>query len=205
MEAVTLLGVVPVGPENFLCALLQRSTNGRVIPVWLPPFEGAQLAGRIEGWNPARPRTVDALASVIRDATQGLETIEIASYYNGTFMANVTLQDGTEIDVRASDALLLAVEMDVEIGVDETVASQAAIYLSPEDARAFFGDDVADAMIDPDTATDMPVSASGDERADRDFEELMRNFGVERGDFDTHAHDTDGTDDEEGTGGEKEP
>lgn len=204
MEAVTLLGVVPVGPENFLCALLQRATNGRVIPVWLPPFEGAQLAGRIEGWNPSRPRTIDALVAVLRDSTPGLETIEISNYYNGTFMANLTLQDGTEIDVRASDALLLAVEMDMEIDVDETVASQVSVYLSPEDAREYFGDDVADAMIDPETASGMPASASGDEQADRDFEELMRSFGVERGDLDTPSSGTDVTDDEEGTGEDKE-
>ena len=70
MEAVNLIGVFPVGPEDFLCALLQRPTNGRCIPVWLPPMEGAELAARLDGWAPNRPRPVDAMAEIIRTSTR---------------------------------------------------------------------------------------------------------------------------------------
>lgn len=177
MEALSLVGVAPVGPENFLCALLQRPSDGKVIPVWLPPFEGAQLAARLSGWQPTRPRAADAMADLVRDATPGIESIELSSYYNGTFIATATLVGGTEIDLRASDALLLAVALDVEIEVDEAVAAQASLFLSQDDARAFFGE-VAD-DLEPPEESQGSVSASGDAKADADFETLMRNLGVD--------------------------
>lgn len=177
MQSLTLIGVVPVGPESFLCALLQRPDDGKVIPVWLPPFEGAQLAARLDGWQPNRPRAVDVMADILRDATPGIESIELSSYYNGTFIATATLIGGTEIDLRASDALLLAVEMDMEIQVDDAVAAQASMYLSKEDAQTFLGD-AAEDLAEP-LEDEEHVSASGDAQADADFEELMRNLGVD--------------------------
>lgn len=174
MEAVNLVGVFPVGPENFLCALLQRETNGRCIPVWLPPLEGAELAARLDGWMPNRPRPVDAIAELIRTSTDGADTLEISSFVDGTFMATLGIYGGAEIDLRASDALLLAEELDMELGVDETVAAQASIFLSPEDARRYLQADIEVADF-----SDQSDSASGDAQADADFETLMRNLGVD--------------------------
>lgn len=178
MESVQLIGVFPVGPENFLCALLQRPSSGRCIPVWLPPQEGAELAGRVSGWAPNRPRPTDALADLIRQSTPGVESIELSSYVDGIMMATTTLADGTEIDMRASDALLLASELDVDIAVDETVAAQASVFLSPEDAHRYLQAEIA-----PVEAEGERESASGDAQADADFEELMRSFGVEESDL----------------------
>lgn len=196
MESVNLIGVFPVGPEHFLCALLQRPSNGRCIPVWLPPFEGAQLAARLEGWAPNRPRTIDALVDVIAQSTQGVDTIELSSYLNGMFMATVTMRDGAEFDTRASDALLLAAELEMEIGVDETVAAQASIYLSQEDARSYFGEGIQIAA-----PADEDTSASGDEEADRDFEALMRSLGADDLSLDD---ETDVTGDDPDKGGSEE-
>lgn len=178
MEAVSLLGVFPVGPEDFLCALLQRSTNGHCIPVWLPPMEGSELAARLDGWAPSRPRPTDALAQLIGGVTAGVETIELSSYLNGTFMATLTLVGGTEIDLRASDALLLASELDVELTVDDAVAAQASVFISEEDAMRYL-----EAEIDTGNMPDQSASASGDAQADADFEALMRSLGVQDSDL----------------------
>ncbi len=190
MEAVDLVGVFPVGPEQYLCALLQRSSNGRCIPVWIPMHEGSELAARLDGWAPNRPRTIDALVDTIRNAGQSVETIELSSYVDGTFMATATFADGTELDLRASDAITLALELDHELVVDEHVANQASMYLSTEDAERFLGAQVAQA----ETAGDSQ-SASGDAQADADFAELMRNLGVD----DLEADDAGDTDGEDGT------
>ena len=178
MEAVDLIGVFPVGPEDFLCALLQRPTNGRCIPVWLPPMEGAELAMRLDGWAPNRPRPVDAIAELIRTSTNGADSLELSSYVNGTFMATLTIFGGTEIDLRASDALLLAEELDMELTVDDTVAAQASVFLSQGDAQRYL-----QAEIEIEDFADEAVSASGDAQADADFEALMRSLGVEDSDL----------------------
>lgn len=178
MEAVNLIGVFPVGPEDFLCALLQRPTNGRCIPVWLPPMEGAELAMRLDGWAPNRPRPVDAIAELIRTSTNGADSLELSSYVDGTFMATLTIYGGTEIDLRASDALLLAEELDMELTVDDTVAAQASVFLSQEDAERYL-----QAEIEIEDFADESVSASGDAQADADFEALMRSLGVDNSDL----------------------
>lgn len=194
MESVQLVGVFPVGPEHFLCALLQRPSNGKFIPVWLPPLEGAQLAARYDGWAPSRPRMTEVLVDTMRDSQFWVDTIELSSYVDGTFMATVTYTNGAEVDMRASDALLLAMELEMEVGVDETVAAQASVYISPDDVRDFFGEDAA--VQEQQEQADF--SASGDVQADRDFEELMRNLGVE--DIDLGGDNgTDGADDDDGT------
>ena len=178
MEAVSLIGVFPVGPEDFLCALLQRPLGGRCIPVWLPPIEGAELAARLDGWAPSRPRPVDAIADLIDRTTNGAESLELSNYVNGTFMATLTLYGGAEIDLRASDALLLASELDLELTVDETVAAQASLFLSKEDALRYLQAEIEEADL-----VDDFTSASGDAQADADFEALMRNLGVEDADL----------------------
>lgn len=188
MEQVELLGVFPVGPEHHLCAVLQRPLNGRVIPVWLPPFEGAQLAARISGWAPNRPRTIDVLVEAFTLLGSGVNTVELSSYVDGVFMATITTIDGHELDARASDALLLALELGLEISVDESVANMASIYLGQEDAKAMFGTDVAFSQPEEDE-----TSASGDAQADQDFEELMRNLGVEELDLGDDDPGADGT------------
>ena len=93
-------------------------------------------------------------------------------------MATLTLYGGTEIDLRASDALLLASELDMELTVDDTVAAQASVFLSQEDAERYL-----QAEIEVEDFADESVSASGDAQADADFEALMRSLGVEDSDL----------------------
>ena len=116
----------------------------------------------------------------IRDSTStnGADSLELSSYVNGTFMATLTIFGGTEIDLRASDALLLAEELDMELTVDDTVAAQASVFLSQGDAQRYL-----QAEIEIEDFADEAVSASGDAQADADFEALMRSLGVEDSDL----------------------
>lgn len=176
---VRLCGVFPIGPENFLCAVLLWEERQRFLPVWLPPVEGAQLVGRIAEWEPKRPDTHDVLVEIIEQSANGISALEISSYYNGVFMGQITMDNGTEIDCRPSDLLVIASMMDLPIEVDELVVNQASIWLSPEDAADYF-----DVQLDTDTQPqDHPESTSGDAQADADFQQLMRDLGVEEGDL----------------------
>ena len=118
------------------------------------------------------------MAEIIRTSTSGAEGLELSSYVDGTFMATLTLYGGTEIDLRASDALLLASELDMELTVDDTVAAQASVFLSQGDAQRYL-----QAEIEIEDFADEAVSASGDAQADADFEALMRSLGVEDSDL----------------------
>ncbi|MDK8796631.1 bifunctional nuclease family protein [Corynebacterium sp. MSK044] len=176
---VKLCGVFPIGPENFLCAVLLWEERQRFLPVWLPPVGGAQLVGRIAEWEPKRPDTHDVLTEVIAHSTTGVSALEISSYYNGVFMGQITMDNGTEVDCRPSDLFIIASMMDLPIEVDEQVINQASIWLSPEDAADYF-----DVELDTNSQPQRhPESASGDAQADADFQQLMRDLGVEEGDL----------------------
>ena len=170
MVPVSLVGVYAIGPENFLCALLHWEEKGRFVPVWLPPLEGTQLLARLNGWSPSRPTTQDLLADVITESAQGVQSVEISGYVNGTFMATVTMEDGSELDARASDALALAVILDIAVEMDESVVAQAGLWISPADAKQYFDLDIAEAEED---------TAGSDPAADTAFAQLMRDLGVE--------------------------
>lgn len=171
-----LIGVRPVGPENFLCALVQLEGSARLLPVWLSPVEGARLLGRVNGWAPDRPHAIDALVSHI-EALSGAESVELSTYHEGVVTATLRLGDGSEIDMRPSDALAAAVELEVPLEVAEEVAG-AATFISPEDARRYLGFDV-------DVDNDVPLQPQGEESAasDDEFAELMRKLGVEEEDL----------------------
>lgn len=176
---VKLCGVFPIGPENYLCAVLLWEERQRFLPVWLPPVGGAQLVGRIAEWEPKRPDTHDVLVELIQQSTTGVSALELTSYYNGVFMGQITMDNGTEIDCRPSDLFILASMLDQPIEVEDLVLNQASIWLSPEDAADYF--DIE--LEDPATLKDHPESASGDAQADADFQQLMRDLGVEECDL----------------------
>jgi len=58
------------------------------------------LLGRIGEWEPARPDTHNLLLDVIEQSTTGVAAIELTSYYNGVYLAQVTMEDGAEFDCR---------------------------------------------------------------------------------------------------------
>lgn len=199
---VSLCGVFPVGPENFLCAVLLWEERRRFLPIWLSPVGGAQLLGRIGEWEPTRPDTHNLLVDIIEQSTTGVSAIELTGYYNGVYMAQVTMDDGSEFDCRPSDALVLALMLDMTIEVEEDVLNQASLWLSAEDASDYF-----DIEFDSDFADGVEVStggngssASGDKQADLDFENLMRELGVEEKDlgFGDSPGAADDDDDSEG-------
>ncbi|GAB3074536.1 bifunctional nuclease family protein [Corynebacterium aquatimens] len=194
---VTLCGVYPVGPENFLCALLHAEEHGRFIPLWLPPFEGAKLAARLNEWEPRRPDTFEVLFDALDQLGGGLARVEITGYHEGVFMCELATETGTELDCRPCDALAMAKLFDLEIEVDEAVLNQASLRLTPEDAQEFFGISLSTA-----DNGEGSYSASGDAQADADFQELMRTLGVEEGDINLDPADTSPTDRDESESGE---
>lgn len=138
MTPVNLLGVYAIGPEEFLCALLEWEEEQRFVPVWLSLADGAALAEALTGEARRRPSAHEAMAELLTRATTGIDSIAITSYHQGVFIAELALVDGTKIDLRTSDALLLAQATDTQIQVDETVLQQASMRLSAGAAKDLF-------------------------------------------------------------------
>lgn len=198
-------GVHTTGPEQFACLVLRWAEQKRILPIWLSPLAAAELEIRDKGYSPRRPGSHELLAETLTRLTSGVSGINIVSHYEGVFIAAIVLNDGQEIDARASDAVILARMFEMDIHVDEDVLLQASVFVSDEDLA-----DYLQIQVKGTTVTEGDSSASGDVQADKDFEEMMRSLGMSEEDLfgrDTGPeHDSgdgaDGDDRNPGDGGD---
>ncbi|MBA7702172.1 hypothetical protein ES703_110929 [subsurface metagenome] len=85
-----------------------------------------------------RPLTHDLLSSIIDNLGATVNSIIVSELKNDTFYAKIMLNaDGglLEVDSRPSDALALAVRVEVPIYVEEVVLDKAGILLDQETGK----------------------------------------------------------------------
>lgn len=199
-------GVHLLDPEEFLCAVFRLPSNGKIIPVWLPPVEGGRVAAHTAGYSPNRPDTHELVTALIENDGQ-LETATISTCHEGVFAVDLETGNGNVYDVKISDAIIIADNFDVDLTIDEELATQVALYVSEDDLEEYFGL----TFTTPDASNseagephqEESLSASGDAQADADFEEMMRSLGVSESDFEQGENgfsnnDTDVTNDAKG-------
>jgi len=107
---------------------LKEVDGERMFPIVIGIFEATSIDRRVKNQPTARPLTHDLLASVI-DALGGeLQDIHVNELHNHTYYAKLRVRrDGEliEIDSRPSDAIALAVAVDVPIYVAEDIIDEA--------------------------------------------------------------------------------
>ena len=179
-------GIHQVGPEDDVCALLRWPEEERLIPVWISPIEGMQLAAVLDGHQPNRPTSHDLICEVL-EGTGGVEAIEIANYHQGTFMVDIKAPNGEVYDSRLIDALAVSEYFNVPISAEADLLAQVSVYASDADVKEYFDLEIST----PGTGVHLPssessessTSASGNAQADADFEAMMRSLGMEEKDF----------------------
>lgn len=188
MSDVTLEfhGIHQVGPEDDVCALLRWPEENRLIPVWISPIEGMQLAAVLDGHQPNRPNSQDLICEVL-EGTGGVESIEIANYHQGTFMVDIKAPNGEVYDSRLSDALAVSEYFNVPISAEADLLAQVSVYASDADLKEYFDLEISTPSEGASEAAsengDSSTSASGNAQADADFEAMMRSLGMEEKDF----------------------
>ena len=179
-------GIHQVGPEDDVCALLRWPEENRLIPVWISPIEGMQLAAVLDGHQPNRPTSHDLICEVL-EGTGGVEAIEIANYHQGTFMVDIMAPNGEVYDSRLSDALAVSAYFNVPISAEADLLAQVSVYASDADMKEYFDLEISTPGAGDDVQTresnDSSTSASGNAQADADFEAMMRSLGMEEKDF----------------------
>ena len=187
-------GIHQVGPEDDVCALLRWPEENRLIPVWISPIEGMQLAAVLDGHQPNRPTSHDLICEVL-EGTGGVDAIEIANYHQGTFMVDIKAPNGEVYDSRLSDALAVSEYFNVPISAEADLLAQVSVYASDADVKEYFDLEISTPGAGDDVQTcensEFSTSASGNAQADADFEAMMRSLGMDEKDF------LSGDDDEE--------
>ena len=145
-------------PSGRHVLLLKEVGVGRVLPIWIGPWEASAIAMRLQGITPERPLTHDLLGTVIDELGGRVERVLIAALADETFHARieiVTPDTRREVDARPSDAIALAVRLEVPIYAAAAVLDRAASLPDPD---AEEDDDDADPSGSPDATAGSPRS-----------------------------------------------
>ena len=110
--------------------ILKDPNSGRYLPIFIGPCEAEAIAVKLQGMSVERPLTHDLLKSVISELGGQVRHNVVNDLRQDTFYAQIVVdQDGQTrtIDSRPSDAIALAVRLEVDIFVDESVMERASI------------------------------------------------------------------------------
>ncbi|MFC5995799.1 bifunctional nuclease family protein [Pseudonocardia hispaniensis] len=123
--------VVAVGldpRESHPVLLLQEATGRqRVLPVCVGLPEATAIELERQHVVAPRPVTHQLIANVIRSAGRRLEHVRITALRDSIFHAELVLDQGTRVSARVSDAVTLALHLDVPIQAEEVVLEEAAL------------------------------------------------------------------------------
>ncbi|MGE0570790.1 MAG: bifunctional nuclease family protein [Dehalococcoidia bacterium] len=115
--------------------ILREKDADRYLPIWIGPAEADAIAVRLQDVSVARPLTHDLLRNMIETLGARVAYILVSDLSNDTFFARIVLDvngETVEIDSRPSDAIALAVRVDVPIYADEAVLDRAGVLLDEE-------------------------------------------------------------------------
>ena len=110
--------------------ILKDIKTERYLPIWIGPYEADAITIRLQSVEVSRPLTHDLLKNVIGEMGGEVSHIVVGDLRNDTFYARISVKiNGRQlrIDSRPSDAIALAVRVNVPIFVEEDVMAQAGI------------------------------------------------------------------------------
>lgn len=113
---------------NTPIVILKDLNDRKAIPIWIGLFEATAIATELEHISFSRPMTHDLIKELLTSLEVVVEKVEIIDIRNNTFFANIHLnKDGRRVvvDSRPSDAIALALRVEVPIYVDERVIEKS--------------------------------------------------------------------------------
>ena len=130
---------IRMSPMNYQRVVLLREKEAeRYLPIWIGPAEADSIAVKLHDVTVPRPLTHDLLRSVIDTLGATVTSIVVCDLRNDTFFAKIILSvngEALEVDSRPSDAIALAVRVNVPIYAEESVLDKAGIVLDKESGK----------------------------------------------------------------------
>jgi len=143
--------------------ILKEANSERFLPIWIGPYEAEAITVSLQEMEVARPLTHDLLRNTILALDAEVVHVAIVDLLDDVFYAHIVLrvnEQELEIDSRPSDAIALAVRVNVPVFVAESVMDKAASI--PEEA------------LETDDET-LPAETEDDDRLDvfKDFVDTL--------------------------------
>jgi len=104
--------------------ILKNEEAGKILPIWIGPYEAYAIMSAIEGVEPTRPMTHDLIKALLDSVDAQVERVVVNDLSDNTFYARIVVEthQGTiEIDSRPSDAIAIALRTTAPIYVSKTV------------------------------------------------------------------------------------
>ena len=125
-------------PTQQHVVILKERHADRYLPIWIGNFEANAIAMKIQGVTPDRPITHDLVRATFGELGITINKIVVTALSEEVFFARLHLrQDGKELDVdsRPSDAIALAVRVNVPIFANEEVLTEASIVIRDDEEQ----------------------------------------------------------------------
>jgi bifunctional DNase/RNase len=135
MIELQLVGVRVELPTNQPIVLLKEREGERYLPIWIGAVEATAIALGMQSIETARPLTHDLMRDLLTGLGVTVQRIVITELREGTFYAEIQMSangDSLTVSSRPSDALALAVRMNLSIFANEVVLEEASIAVKDE-------------------------------------------------------------------------
>lgn len=148
VHELEVVGVRVEMPSNSPVVLLRERTGGKYLPIWVGPSEAAAIAYAQQGIVPPRPLTHDLLRDILAALGARLAEVRITALEEGVFYAVLAFEGGVEVSARPSDAIALALRVDVPIKGAPQVLDEAGIDLPDENEDGEGSAEPAEAQVE---------------------------------------------------------
>ncbi len=140
MIRVNLDKIIFYPPSKGYAIILKEIGGSRQLPVIVGVFEAQSIALALQGVKMPRPMTHDLFVRVLTQLGASVQEVVINDLIDGTFYAKITLknkhdQSLVHIDSRPSDAIAIALRVDADIIVSESVMEEAGQLLNLPDLQ----------------------------------------------------------------------
>jgi bifunctional DNase/RNase len=138
MIELNLVGVRVELPTNQPIVLLREREGERYLPIWIGAMEATAIAFALQGIPTPRPMTHDLMKNVLEEIGVHVERIVITELRDGTFYAELQMaQNGAryQITSRPSDAIALAVRLNVPIYANEEGLSESSSVIRDDEEQ----------------------------------------------------------------------
>jgi bifunctional DNase/RNase len=127
MQKMQVAGIGLDAARGQAVLLLQESEDPRrVLPVWVGLPEAVAIDRESRHEPAPRPPTHRLIGDVVRAFGRRLDEVRITELRGGVFFAELALDHHATVSARVSDAVALAVHLDVPIYAAEAVLDEAA-------------------------------------------------------------------------------
>ena len=138
MIEMNLVGVRVELPTNQPIVLLREKEGERFLPIWIGAMEATAIAFALQGIVTARPMTHDLMKNLLEELGVNVDRIVITELRDGTFYAVIQMQQNGssfEVSSRPSDAIALAVRVNVPVFANEEVLTEASIVIRDDEEQ----------------------------------------------------------------------